>query len=170
DDLPFLRHHVARVQQQADRHVLPFLLIGRDVELCLARGLERALDRGKLGDDARPERIDDFTFEEVDRLADDLLQPRRGLRGVAATPRRAISAANFGASPSVFTTSSTNAFASLWRRKGSLNRHFPISVSMALSMFALIAFGFGGCSSTIFAAISAAFLPWYAGRPVAISK
>ena len=90
--------------------------------------------------------------------------------GVGATPRRAISAANFGASPSVFTTSSTNAFASLWRRKGSLNRHFPISVSMALSMFALIAFGFGGCSSTIFAAISAAFLPWYAGRPVAISK
>src|SRR5256885_389649 len=77
DDQPLLRRPLAGVQQQPDRDVLPFLLLGRDVELRLARRLQRALDRRQLRDDARPERIDHLAFEEVHRLAHDLLQPRR---------------------------------------------------------------------------------------------
>ena len=52
--------------------------------------------------------------------------------------------------------SSMIAFASLWRRYGSRKKHLPITLSTAPSMAGLIAFGDGGCSLTIFFAISTA--------------
>ena len=59
---------------------LSLLLLGRKIELAFAPRLERALERRQLADEARAEWVDDLAIEEVDRLAEDLLHPRRRFR------------------------------------------------------------------------------------------
>src|SRR5437867_6260564 len=81
-------------------------------------------------------------------------------------PDLTIPEANFAASGSARTISSSIALASLWRRKGSLNNARPMTPRTALSIAGLIDLGEGGCSSTTLRAISAAVEGGEGSRPV----